>query len=281
MTIGDLAREARVSVRMLRHYDALGLVTPVRVDERTGYRWYAPSQVGRVNAVIALKELGFTLEQCREMLDDRVSIERLGDLLRMRQAELSEQIATDTARLAEVDRRLRSIERGLDMTNRTLHIKALPAMRIAQVSAEVNDTSEIGSVVGPLFETLKERLATAGVRVEGHGIRTYYGRPDGARIDVAAALPVDDEVGPIEGVEIVELPAEELAAAVIHRGPAGEVADAWQTFDVATDEQGLLPFGIHRQVFLETPDDADTWVVELQCPVRTRGQADHAAEERV
>jgi DNA-binding transcriptional MerR regulator len=268
LSIGDLARRTRVSVRMLRHNDALGLITPVHVDERTGYRWYTASQIGRVNALVALKELGFTLEQCGQVLDEQMSVLELIDLLRTRQAELAQAIEADTQRLAEVGRRLRSIERGLTMTNPTLTLKALPALRLAQISAEVNDTTEIGAVVGPLFDTLTRRLTAAGLSVEGRGLRTYFGRPDGSKIDVAAAVPVDVESGSIDGVEIVELPAEETAAAVVYRGPAGDIADAWQTFAVATDEQGLIPFGVHRQVYLHAPDGSDEWVVELQCPVR-------------
>lgn len=279
LSIGDLARRTRVSVRRLRHYDALGLVTPARIDERTGYRWYTASQIGRVNALVALKELGFTLEQCGQVLDEQTSVAELIDLLRTRQAELAQAIEGDSQRLAEVGRRLRSIERGLTMTNPTLELKALPALRLAQVRAEVNDTTEISAVVGPLFETLTQRLAAAGLPVEGRGIRTYFGRPDGSKIDVAAAVPVDAEVGHFDGVEIVELPGEETAAAVVHRGPAGDIADAWQTFAVATDEQGLTPFGVHRQVYLHTPDDSDEWVVELQCPVQPSSQSLRDARE--
>lgn len=277
LSIGDLARRTHVSVRMLRHYDALGLVTPVRVDEQTGYRWYTASQIGRVNALIALKELGFTLEQCGQMLDEQMSVEQLMDLLRLRQTELAQRIESDAERLAEVGRRLRSMERGLLMTNPTLELRALPALRVAQVSAEVNDTTEISSVLGPLFETLTQRLSAADLRVEGRGIRTYFGRPDGSKIDVAAAVPVDVEVERIEGVELVDLPAEENAAVVVHRGPASDIGDAWQAFAVATDEQGLTPFGIHRQVYLHAPDDSDEWIVELQCPVRPNRQASPAA----
>jgi DNA-binding transcriptional MerR regulator len=272
LSIGDLARRTRVSVRMLRHYDALGLVTPARVDERTGYRWYTASQIGRVDALVALKELGFTLEECGKVLDEQVSIDELIDLLQSRRADLAQQIEADTQRVAEVARRLRSIERGLTMTNPTLQLKALPALRLAQVSAEVNDTTEISAVVGPLFETLVQRLTAAGVRVESRGIRTYFGRPDGSRIDVAAGIPLDVPLEHVDGVEIVELPAEETAAAVVHRGPASDIADAWQTFAVATDEQGLTPIGVHRQVYLHAPEDSDEWVVELQCPVRPTSQ---------
>ncbi len=268
LSIGDLARNTRVSVRMLRHYDALGLVTPERVDQSTGYRWYSASQAGRVNCLIALKALGFTLDQCRAILDEQVSVEELRGMLRLRQAELEQRIKADTEGLTEVGRRLRSIERGLTMTNHTLEIKALPALRLAQVRAEVNDTTEISEVTGPLFATLTQRLASAGVVVEGRGIRTYYGRPDGSKIDVAAAVTLPAGIGSVEGVEIVDLPAEPMAASVLHRGPATDIADAWLTLDVALEERGLASYGVHRQVYLDAPEDTTRWVVELQCPVR-------------
>ncbi len=154
------------------------------------------------------------------------------------------------------------------MTNDTMEIKALPALRLAQVSAEVNDTTEISALIGSLFDTLAARLAVAGVPVSGRGIRTYYGRPDGAKIDIAAALPVGTDVGPIDGVELVELPAEAMAATVVHQGPVAEIADAWQTFEVGVEQRGLTSYGTCRQVYLETPEDSDDWVVELQVPVR-------------
>ena len=62
--IGDFARHGRVSVRMLRHYDAIGLLLPAHVDQVTGYRSYAAQQLSRLNRIVALKDLGFTLSRC-------------------------------------------------------------------------------------------------------------------------------------------------------------------------------------------------------------------------
>jgi DNA-binding transcriptional MerR regulator len=266
LSIGDLARHTRVSPRMLRHYDALGLVTPERVDPSTGYRWYAASQIGRVNSLVALKELGFTLEQCRSILDEHVCADDLVRLLHRRQAHLAAQIEADTARLAEVGRRLRSIERGLTVTNETLQLKQLPSLRLLQAGAEVNDISEIGAMTVALRETVT-RLAPA----TGPRIQTYYGRPDGTKIDVAVGYAAPATGAVPEGLELVELPAQDQGASVVHRGPASDIADAWLAFDVALDRQGLEPHGVSRQVLHE--ESPDFVVAELQCPVRPRGSA--------
>ncbi len=270
LSIGDLARHTRVSARMLRHYDALGLVTPERVDESTGYRWYAASQIGRVNSVVALKELGFTLEQCRSILDERVGLDDLMDLLRLRQAELAQRIEADTARLAEVGRRLRSIERGLTVTNESFQLKELLRLRLVQASAEVNDISEIGTMTAVLLDRVSQRLSATSVPTAGPRIQTYYGRPDGSKIDVAVGWPVDAGCTVPDGLDVVELPEERNGACVVHHGPASDIADAWQALDVALEERGLEPYGVSRQVHLhgDAPDDV---VVELQCPVRARG----------
>ncbi|WP_459549829.1 MerR family transcriptional regulator [Nocardia sp. X0981] len=47
----------------------LGLLVPDRVDPVSGYRYYEVGQLARLNRIIALKELGFTLDQVRRMLD--------------------------------------------------------------------------------------------------------------------------------------------------------------------------------------------------------------------
>jgi effector-binding domain-containing protein len=61
-SIGEFARHGRVSVRMLRHYDAIGLIRPACVDVATGYRFYEASQLDELNRVIALEDEEMTSE---------------------------------------------------------------------------------------------------------------------------------------------------------------------------------------------------------------------------
>ncbi len=83
LNIGDFAKHGRVSVRMLRHYDAIGLLRPARVDPFSGYRCYEAAQLTRLNRVIALKDLGFTLQQVRAVLDEEVDTAELRGMLRL------------------------------------------------------------------------------------------------------------------------------------------------------------------------------------------------------
>ena len=82
-SIGAFAKYGGVSVRMLRHYDAVGLLRPAHVDPHTGYRFYEADQLARLNRVIALKELGLTLDQVRAILDGELAAGELRGMLRL------------------------------------------------------------------------------------------------------------------------------------------------------------------------------------------------------
>lgn len=86
-SIGEFSRHGRISVRMLRHYDAIGLLQPAYVDPASGYRFYQASQLSDLNRIIALKELGFTLRQVQEILAERLTAAELRGMLRV--AELT------------------------------------------------------------------------------------------------------------------------------------------------------------------------------------------------
>jgi DNA-binding transcriptional MerR regulator len=59
--IGSFAQIAKVSVRTLRHYDDLGLLRPAHTNPVSGYRYHRAAQLSRLNQIVALKDLGFSL----------------------------------------------------------------------------------------------------------------------------------------------------------------------------------------------------------------------------
>jgi DNA-binding transcriptional MerR regulator len=144
---------------MLRHYDAIGLLKPAFVDQVTGYRSYEARQLSRLNRIVALKGLGFTLQQVRSVLDDEVSVEELRGMLRLRHAELQSQIETDTARLAQVEARLQIIEREGTMPADEVQIKRIPGLRVAELTGTAAgfEPESIAPVIGPLYDELRDR----------------------------------------------------------------------------------------------------------------------------
>nr|QKO28678.1 transcriptional regulator, MerR family [Streptomyces sp.] len=272
-SIGDFARHGRVSVRMLRHYDAIGLLRPAEVDPVSGYRFYEAGQLARLNRVIALKELGFTLQQVQVILDEQVSTEQLRGMLRLRRAELEAAVAAAGVRLAQVEARLRTIESEGRMGTDDVVVKRIPAVRVAELTgvAAGYEPEQIGPVVGPLFEELCRRLDDAGVTPVGPGIAYYESAPDtdgGDAILVHAAMPVaTNTVG--DGFALVDLPAIDSAATIVHRGSMDDVMPTVQALARWIDANGHRSAGFARELYLEVPEDRAGWVTELQEPITT------------
>ena len=114
LRIGDFSRLAQISISALRHYDELGLLKPAQVDRFTDYRYYALEQLPRLNRILALKDLGLSLDQIKQLLDrtiDRgVPPQTLREMLAAKQAEIAVQLREEQARLGRVEARLRQIE---------------------------------------------------------------------------------------------------------------------------------------------------------------------------
>ncbi|MGY3338367.1 DNA-binding transcriptional MerR regulator [Streptomyces filamentosus] len=271
-TIGDFARHGRVSVRMLRHYDALGLLRPARVDPHSGYRFYTAEQLARLNRVIALKDLGFTLEQVGAILGDEtgeIGAEELRGMLRLRQAELETALREARARLAQVGARLRAIESEGHMSTQDVVVKKIPAVRVAELSAAAAgfEPEDITPVIGPLYEELCGRLEAAGVTGFGPGIAYYEdaGKGDGS-IVVHAGMTVPEGTT-AEGVRVHVLPGIEEAATVVHRGSMDDVLATSQALAAWIGTNGCVSAGYARELYLECPEDPTGWVTEIQEPI--------------
>jgi DNA-binding transcriptional MerR regulator len=271
-TIGDFARLGQVSVRMLRHYDAIGLLRPERA-ESNGYRRYGAHQLARLNRIVALKDLGFSLEQVGSIIDDQLSPDELRGMLRLRRADLQAEVAAANARLAGVEARLRLIESENGMPHQEVQLKHVPPIRVAELTAIADgfDPESIGPVLTPLFPELLRGLAAAGVNPTGPAI-AYYETARDSTVLVHAAVPVSDTGDRLRAIDggprITDLPAVDVAA-IVHNGPMAGVLPTLQVLATWLEAGGYQPAGLHREVYLHyAHGDPDTWATELQAPVR-------------
>jgi len=262
LSIGEFARFAGVSVRMLRHYDALGLLSPTWVDPHSGYRYYQPELLARADALVAFRSLGFSLEEVGELLDQGRTPAELAALLSRRRDELRGQISADRARLAEIERRLRLLE-GDAMSTLEYTEKPLAALTLTQLTDRVDDVAELSQRVGPLFARLFGALVQAGVEPSGPAIGWYAA--DGAGMRFGAGV----SGGPVAGLETGALAAYDRAVTTIYRGSMAGIGEAWQELSRHVSEAGLEFAGPCREVYLSTPlEEPDAWVTELQQPVK-------------
>ncbi len=99
MTIGRLAKEARVNIDTLRYYEKRGLL-PEPPRKESGYRMYSPDAVRRIAFIMHAKELGFSLDEIVELLS-----------LRMNTAKQCKAVKSKAeAKIVEVEQKIRSLE---------------------------------------------------------------------------------------------------------------------------------------------------------------------------
>ncbi|MGA5560042.1 MerR family transcriptional regulator [Streptomyces platensis] len=301
-TIGDFAQYGRVSARMLRHYDAIGLLRPARTDPVSGYRFYEAAQLARLNRIIALKDLGFSLQQVGAILAEEVSVPELRGMLRLRQAELEAARTAAVARLAQVEARLRTIESEGRMSADDVVVKRTGTVLLAELSgtAASYGPEDIGPVITPLYAELCRLLETVGVTPAGPGLAYYEdvpepgggsGRPAGGSdgqdaIVVHAGMVITEEALAKAGAtagdgsgrpgipaatglgfDVVTLPGLDSAATVVHRGPMSRILPTAQNLAHWIDANGYRSAGYARELYLECPPDQEKWVTEIQEPV--------------
>src|ERR1700736_5736778 len=130
LTIGEFARLGQISPRMLRHYDEIGLLRPDDVNPATGYRSYRVAQLDRLHRLLALRDLGFGLDQTGLLLHEDLPLEQLRGMLRLRQVTIEETVAEEQARLRRVAAHLRALEGSSVMSSLNVAVKATQPLRV-------------------------------------------------------------------------------------------------------------------------------------------------------
>jgi effector-binding domain-containing protein len=279
-TTTEFARIGMVSVRMLRCYEATGLLLPCRIDPASGRGCYAANQLPRLNRILALTDLGFTLPQVWAILETEVSESELRGMLRLRRAELAAKITADSARLERVEARLVTIAKEGYLPRNEVVTKEVGPIRIAELAAIADSyaAETLDRVIGPLRSALTSRMDAAGVRPNGPAMAYYDARPGyeprpgtvTEAVTVHAAFPVSAEAAQAGDFAIAELPGAGPAATIVHHGPLEEVGTSFEALARWIDANGYTSTGLVREVFLDSPADApEQWVTELQVPVRS------------
>jgi DNA-binding transcriptional MerR regulator len=228
--IGDFSALCQASVKTLHHYDEIGLLKPAHTDPSTGYRYYAPEQMARVARIRALKEMGFSLDDVREMLCETGTPERITALLEAKRAELTERVQEEQERLARVEANLRQASAPDSMARMLgfpVTLKSLPAVRVASVRRLVETgpglSRALHELLAEVWKTLKKHRASAS----GHPFFLWHDPEWRDAIEVEAAVPL---VGPLPDtvpLHVYDLSAVPAAACVIYRG-TGETMRARQ-----------------------------------------------------
>jgi DNA-binding transcriptional MerR regulator len=271
--IGEFAQIAQVSARQLRHYDQLGLLQPVSTDPATGYRFYSIRQLGRLNCILALKELGLTLDQIGPLLENRISPEELRGMLTMKRAQVEQTLREEEIRLRHIQSRIEQIDGTGALKDYDVVVKAVPAAPFLSLRAQCDGMDEavrlVGSVVAEGARQLRPGLIDKLVVVSRND---FEQEKLDLEIGFTLTRPTNQAVRVGGGIlQSGELPAIPTMATIVRSGPVHTSHQAFGALGGWMEVHGYEVAGPYRELFLELPGgplDSDDALIEIQFPVR-------------
>jgi DNA-binding transcriptional MerR regulator/effector-binding domain-containing protein len=268
--IGDFSRIARVSARLLRFYDEIGLLAPAHADPQSGYRFYAVAQLERLNRITVLKELGFSLEQIAGILQRNLSPAELRAMLELRRSDVEQTLAQEQQRLRHIETRLRQIEAEGTLSVDDVVLRAEPARRLLSMRRTVASFAEARGLIGALREQSRDLLPRShGCPLVAVAHSTQFETDD---IDVEFGWSLGNlqpKVPKTSVLALSELPAVDRMAVCVRVGLPEDAHLATAKIGYFLAAVGETLCGPSREVFLKLPpsERMSEAVVEMQFPV--------------
>lgn len=265
--IGTFSKLTQVSVKTLRYYDQVGLLKAVHTDRTTGYRYFAAQQVPRLNRILALKDLGFSLEQIARLLNDNLQPAQILGMLQMKQAEIQQHVAEEENRLRRVAARLQQIEQEDTLGDYDIVVKGIVPQRALTVRSRVAGCGKVVELLGELDAF----LCTHKAKKAGPVLAIYYDA--GYRqcdLDAEVAIPVNESLPDGDHVKCRELPGVPAMASIVHQGRYETTGTAYGALMKWSESSGNAFSAPLREIYLYEPgpdDDPDSLMIEIQFPL--------------
>ena len=272
--IGEFSQIARVTIDMLRHYDALGLLKPVKVDPFTGYRYYSARQLQSLHRILALKEIGFSLEEIARILRDQPSNEELRGMLKGQLVRAEQDMEDARLRHERILSRLNSLNLEETMPEYEVTLKPVEQQTIAAIREVVPALEQMPERCSWMFDTIERWIRSNGLAV-GPALTIYYNEGftrENIDTECAFILPGGDvkAAPPAESVTVRQMDAVPLMASTIVTDDfykqAGALLPAYNALAQWIEENGYQIAGPPRELFYGSVKNGDL-TAEVQFPV--------------
>jgi DNA-binding transcriptional MerR regulator len=273
LQIGRFARVTGLSVKALRHYDAIGLLEPAHVDGATGYRYYGLEQARDAELIRRLRALELPLDEIAPLL--RADAATVRDRLAVHRARL-EGRAVETQRiLDELDRLIQGREELVPELDKTtirfeLEIKKVPERRVL-LARERGPAEQMSEIIPRLIRQTHERLDRLGTRPAGAPVCVCPFPGEDGSAEVAVGWPVAADV---PGAET--LPGGR-ALVLVHRGPYESLSRSYRLLAEVMEDHGLRAAGDPVEVYESDPEqvpDPRDYVTVIEWPIGPQGALD-------
>lgn len=171
LKIGEFSRLSQVTIATLHHYDDIGLLKPAHVDKFTSHRYYTLEQLLQIHRIMALKELGLSLEEVHQLLQDELTVNELRGMFKLRQGEIESRLRDEQKRLMMVKFHLRMIEVEDEMSEINAIVKQVDPLTALTLRIAGNDPMQIVAV----GREVQQAIAEQSVKVKGPHMGIVYG----------------------------------------------------------------------------------------------------------
>jgi DNA-binding transcriptional MerR regulator len=212
LRIGDFSKLSRISIRMLRHYDELGLLVPQSTDCYTGYRYYSEEQLPIAARITALKDMGFSLAAISEILKNYDNPKALSEFLTIKQAEVQAQAEEISQRLLILETTIMRLRKDDTAMNYNVVLKTLPERYAASVRKIIPAYDQEGI----LWNLLMEETSTMNLQPADNCYSLAVFHDEGFKesdIDVEIQMSVKGQYQNTKNVTFKTVPAIEIASA--------------------------------------------------------------------
>ena len=265
LKIGEFSKLSRVSIRMLRHYDDLGLLKPAMIDEFTGYRFYKEEQLFVMGRITALKDMGFALADIAKIMDDYDNKEKLEQYLTKQQQELrkiSDETEYKLMLLDTARKRLRKEQSmSFDVTT-----KVIPERYAATVHMVVPHYEDEGILWGKLQECKTPLVPADPCLAAAEFLDKEYKEEN---VEIVVWMTVKGQYEDTENVKFKTLPSVKVASCVI-KGSYEQMGEATATVASWIAENGFEVTGPMFNIYHVSPaqtQNPDEYVTEVCFPI--------------
>lgn len=266
--IGEFSKMAKTTIKTLRYYDREGLLSPARVDEETGYRYYTTGQLIRLSRITALRQAGLSVGEVASIL----SGQDRGELLRRRQTETEDELKEMESRLSRIRHLLARTKEDFFMEYQAI-IKELPACTVFYKQGVVPTFADYTAFILKAGEECRE--ANPHLKcVEPSYCYTTYLDPEFRQHDIAVeyAQAVTARGQETDTIHFKDIEKTQ-AVCVYHRGRYESLGEAYAYAFNWMEENGYEAAGSAREQYIDgvwNKESQEDFLTEIQIPARRK-----------
>lgn len=268
--IGQFSKLTQVSIRMLRYYDEVGLLKPMKIDDFTGYRMYSAEQIPQLQKIILLRDSKFKISEIKDILMKNEEI-NISEVLKQKKLSIQREIEMEKQRIEKIDEAINNLKNNSFDIHCNINFKKVDKMTILSVRDIIPTYFDEGILWNRLCSFIKkENICIKNQVYNNVAIYHDLGHKE-KNVDVEVGFAVDKIGQNKDGFVYREVePVDKMAYAMIY-GPYKNLSKGYEKLAYYLEE--------HNQKMAEKPsrqichigvDDTENpeeYLTEIQIPL--------------